>query len=264
LSNVFDFIGKKWDDIHNMSKDGFDNEKEILGAINGKKFVELNANLQTFIKDIFNFDVVCDDIISCEELGGINKPDIKVIFCGEIRHVSIKKGSGNSMHQEKLSDFIPFLNQKYSASIGIKNDVALFIWGDGTFDGSGNISSRLGATQFAVNYMEEIVELKVFFKEHKRELLKRFVIKGIKNGPSVDYIYYGTVEEGYWITAENAIDWLCEEEHEAKGVIAVGGLTFQAWNRNIKGIDRFENRRGQIQLKWGAIGKDIKNISENL
>lgn len=50
-----------------MGKDGFDNENKIIEAINGKRFIELNNNLQSFIKDIFSFNHVCDDIISCKK-----------------------------------------------------------------------------------------------------------------------------------------------------------------------------------------------------
>ena len=45
-----------------------------------------------------------------------------------------------------------------------------------------------------------------------------------------------------------------------KKPISIGVFTFQAWNRNIKGRLDMEDRRGQIQLKWGSIEQDLQNI----
>ena len=39
-------------------------------------------------------------------------------------------------------------------------------------------------------------------------------------------------------------------------------LSFQAWNRNLKGKRKAEKKRGVIQLKWGGLKKDIKKIAK--
>jgi len=55
------------------------------------------------------------------------------------------------------------------------------------------------------------------------------------------------------------VDWIAS--HNSKGAISIGKLTFQAWNRNINGGDKSEQKRGVIQLKWGSIKDDIKVIA---
>ncbi|MFB0923981.1 MAG: hypothetical protein QMB65_01655, partial [Vicingaceae bacterium] len=45
-----------------------------------------------------------------------------------------------------------------------------------------------------------------------------------------------------------------------KRPMSIGVLTFQAWNRNINGGNKSEKKRGQIQLKWGGLKEDIKQI----
>jgi hypothetical protein len=247
-----------------MSKEGFDNENEIIKAINGKRFVELNDNLQTFINDIFSFDQACDDILICKKEGGMNKSDIKIIFCGSNKTFSIKMGTGNSVHQENLEGFLLFLKNNYNLSSVVQDDIRFFVWGDGTLDGSGDIKNRLNVKEMQNKHPDKISRIQHFFNQHKRDLIKRFVITGVKSHSDAEYIYYGSAYKGFWASMGSVLDLLCNSKHRNRGALAIGKLTFQAWNRNINGGDKSENKRGVIQLKWGSVGEDIKKISEGL
>ena len=97
-----------------------------------------------------------------------------------------------------------------------------------------------------------------FFHIHKRDLIERFVIKGPKSNSSPDFMYYGTPNEGIIVKSEVILDWLSDDKNEKKGSpLPIGRLTFQAWNRNINGGTKSENKRGVIQLKWSSVGKDL-------
>lgn len=63
----------------NTKASGIDNEKNIVNAINNKKFNELNLNLQSFIKEIFP-EISSNDILIANSLGGIYKRDLEIIF----------------------------------------------------------------------------------------------------------------------------------------------------------------------------------------
>ena len=60
---------------------------------------------------------------------------------------------------------------------------------------------------------------------------------------------------------QNMKDTLHKPKMVIEEIASVGGLTFQAWNRNINGGDKSENKRGVVQLKWGNIGRDLLNVT---
>ena len=61
---------------------GFDNEKNLVSAMDGFKFKELNNNLKLFIKELFP-DIMDNDVIRVSPLGGIYKRDLEIIFNNE-------------------------------------------------------------------------------------------------------------------------------------------------------------------------------------
>ncbi len=238
-----------------MNYSGFDNEDRIIRALNNTEFRELNNNLQKLIESSFsNYS----GIIKCTKQAGQNKSDLKITMGSESHTYSIKKGTGNSIHQEPIEDFLEFLNI-YKINSQIKNSIRFFIWGDGSLNGSGKVQNRLSATQLKRQYPEKLLEIQTFFDSIKKSLIERFVITGAKSIISADYIYYGTIEEGVCCNSEKAVDWILN--NPSNGAINIGRLTFQAWNRNIKGDDKSEKKRGSIQLKWGTVKDDIKLIS---
>lgn len=245
-----------------MGKDGFDNEILLFDALDGKEFKDLNTNLQNMIEDMFG-EIPQDTIINAFKKGGVNKTDLVVKVNNQSFNISIKKGSGNSVHQEKVEEFIDFLKKEYNISENLANDIRFFIWGDGTFDGTGLVSNRLSASEFKNQYPDIIKNMKNFFHIHKRDLIERFVIKGPKSNSKPDFMYYGTPSEGIIVKSEDILKWLSDDKNEKiRSPIPIGRLTFQAWNRNINGGDRSEKKRGVIQLKWGSVGKDLIKIKK--
>lgn len=244
-----------------MSKEGFTNEEEIIRYLNNKKLGALNPNWQNLIKSIFP-NPKEEDIVFCSKKAGPNKSDIIIKIKNINKSISVKSGTGNSVHQEPVEEFITFLKQTYNISNQLADEIRFFIWGDGTLNGKGKIKDRLSAPEFSKKYPQIIKNISRFFKENKKDLIERFVITGSKSKSSPDYIYYGNYNKGVWKKAELVLSWLCNESNESNGAVPVGKLTFQAWNRNINGGSKSEKKRGVIQLKWGSIGKDLKEIFE--
>lgn len=245
-----------------MGKQGYINEDEMKDEIDGKKISQLNKNLSGFIIDIFGLhkkDKI-DGVLKCIKRGGQNKGDIEIFFKNQSKTVSIKMGSGNSVHQESIEDFIKYLNREFISKYDISDDLRFFVWGDGTLDGKGIVSNRIGALRFAKTHPDVIERIQKYFNNFKKDLIQRFVLNGKNNASAIDYIYYGNKDFGKWVEAEKLLNWLVYQKNESKGAISVGALTFQAWNRNIKGGDKSEHKRGVIQLKWGTMGYDILDI----
>ncbi|MDR0911986.1 MAG: hypothetical protein LBM96_05205 [Methanobrevibacter sp.] len=243
-----------------MSKDGFENEHQIVNYLNKRKFKDLNQNMTKLLNVMFKSKINNADTVYACKITGVEKSDICIKINDERHFVSVKKGSGNSIHQEKLEVFIDFLKKEYNLDKNTANSLRFYIWGDGTIDGTGEIKNRLNARELKKNYPKIIEDINNFFNEHKEELISRFLIKGTESVIEPDYIYYGTCEEGIGISINDTIEWLLKQPTSS---IGMSKLTFQAWNRNIKGGNKTENRRGVIQLKWGSIANDLNEIWEN-
>lgn len=244
-----------------MGVEGFANEEKIRIALNNRTFGDLNKNLQIFLTFCCERKISADTKIFCSKASGQSKSDLNVRV-GTIKTfgVSIKSGSGNSVHQEPVEDFLNYLSKKFSLSEKLKNDIRFFIWGDGTYDGSGRKRDRISAVELKRKYPETVDKIKSFVKSHKRELIIRFVIKGPKSYFEPDYLYYGNKNEGLWAKSEDVLEFLCKEENESKSTVPVGALTFQAWNRAISEGSKSEHKRGVIQLKWPSLQEDMKKL----
>jgi len=239
-----------------MSFSGFENEDRIIEALNGKAFESLTANVQELIKSSFSNYV---GVITAIKQAGLNKSDLKISIGNESHTYSIKKGTGNSIHQEPIEPFLEFLAQNYGIGEEMKNNLRLFIWGDGTLNGKGNVSDRLKVGEFKKQYPEVIILIQNFFNSIKEPLIKRFLIEGVQSNSSAEFVYYGTDQNGICCKSDKIVDWIAN--NPSNGAISIGKLTFQAWNRNINGGDKSEKKRGVIQLKWGSIKDDIQVIA---
>ena len=197
-----------------MGKDGFENEELIINAINNKKFSELNSNLQEVVKYIHNDNISSNTVIKAYKIAGQNKTDVNIEVKDKKYNLSIKKGTGNSIHQEKVEEFIDFLEDTYSIEESLIEDIKFFIWGDGTLDGTGSVSDRLKASELKSMFPDRVNNIREFFHLHKKDLIERFLIKGVKSDSSPDFMYYGNPEEGVIVKASDALDWLADDKNE--------------------------------------------------
>jgi len=244
---------------------GFINENELIEALDNKRFRNIDNKVKINLLDkICKHSLSDSDIIICRKPKQIDnvatKPDIEIIIRGISYHISIKKGSGNSVHQEPLEQFIKFCLNDIDLSRDDANKIRFFIWGDGTFNNSGKIYDRMSANDIKKKYPQVIDGIQDIFDKNKAKLIDRIVKQGAgKNNPPASHIFYGTKDKGIIRNIDSIIKYL---KYSTLKPLSVGGLTFQAWNRNLNGGTRSENKRGHIQLKWGKLEKDLTLIDE--
>jgi hypothetical protein len=240
-----------------MKNKGFKNERKLIKALNKKYFIDLNPNLQKLIHQSFQNH---DELIHCTLEAGQNKSDIQIKIANEKHTYSVKMGKGNSIHQEPIENFLDFLEKEHDLTSNIKENIQRFIWADGTVNGTGKIKARIKSKTFKKRNPKLIKEIQTYFDHIKTPLIRRFLIEGIKSDNSAEFIYYGTFKRGLVCKSTDVLDWVTT--HKARGVLHIGKLTFQAWNRNLKGKKKAEKKRGVIQLKWGSLKKDIYKIAK--
>lgn len=234
---------------------GFDNEKQIISTINSVPFKNLSTNLKNVLLKINNGKV--PKILSAKKYGGTDKADLSLSIDDKEYFISVKKGTGNSVHQEPIENFVAFLKTNFEDDISVFNDLRHFIWGDNTLNGKGDIENRISASKYKKNFPEKVKNIQNYFDRHKKELLERFLITGAISNKKADYLFYGDINNCFVVSDDDMINYAL---NNSKRPISIGVLTFQAWNRNINGGNKSEHKRGQIQLKWGNLKEDIKNI----
>lgn len=240
---------------------GFENEDEIIQYLNNRRIKDLNRNIKKFIVFMFK-SLDEEDVIYALPGKSGQKPDMIITINNNIKRVSIKKGTGNSVHQEKIEVFIEFLT-----SINIPNylinELIKFHWGDGTIDGTGD--KRISSLEYKKKFLKEIKEINKEF--NKEENLKQFIDRFIMRGKSIEYdtvdtVYYGNVTEGHWATREEIIEYTANNRFELDS-IHFGPLTYQIWNRCLNFNPNTENRRQVMQIKWGSLFNDLLSIERN-
>ena len=89
--------------------DGFINEKELREYINQNKYSAYNPNIKDFLSFIFPEHLNTSLPFIAEKIGGQAKPDLCIKHNGLKKYISVKKGSGNSVHQEPIEVFFPYI-----------------------------------------------------------------------------------------------------------------------------------------------------------
>ena len=228
---------------------GIKNEIEIVENLDSHTINELNLNLRGFVLDIFQTSSLIkeDEVVYAERTKDVkNKPDMIVKCADKKNNISIKIGSGNSIHQEPIYGFIKYIQDDLLATQEVVNSLLFFHWGDGTLDGTGPVSSRMKARDIIKEHPEKIASIQNFFNKNEDKLLERFLSTGVHHISHVDYLYHGNYLSADWHHIEEVYKNLKENPSNA---LSVGGLNFQTYGRSLGGQD--DARRNDIQLKWG-------------
>ena len=246
---------------------GNKNELKLVEEIDNKHFSQLNNNLKEFIRFIANdnnIDLSNNPILHANyESNTRLKQDLYINISNHTFSISLKMGSGNSVHQEKCEDFISYITKEFNASEDICNDFRFFLWADGTLDGTGpldkdeegNIKCRFSAKEFRERYPSKYERLQKFLDENKRPLIERFLFVGRHNS-KVDYVYHGNILDGYWLSTKDIIEINMKEVNANN--LHVGKLSLQSWNISRKGAT--EHKRGQLQVKYSHMKDDFYTL----
>lgn len=234
---------------------GFKNEINLVSALENKTWLQLNTNLKNFIFFLFP-QINSHDLIKCYNGKVGQKPDIIIEVNNRKKKVSIKKGSGNSVHQEDIDLFIDFLTS-LDISEETKIELLRYHWADGTIDGSGKI--RISSSEYKTNHKKEIkmINDELNKKETLTKLITRILFKGKSDFfEEADVVYYGNIDKGHWATKQEIIEYMIGRKFSLNS-IHFGPLTYQIWNRCLNFNPNTENRRKVMQVKWGSLEKDL-------
>ena len=123
---------------------GFDKEREVVASLNKKLFKDICPTYQKLIKDKIP-TVNPDEGVLCEKKEGRGvekKTDLIITVRNQKINLSVKCGSGNSVHQENIDEFIKYLDNVSPLNQAEKNSIYDFHWCDGTYDNKGSVLDR--------------------------------------------------------------------------------------------------------------------------
>lgn len=238
--------------------DGFVNEKVLREYINnGKFFNAYNNNIKAFLAFVFGQNLNANSPFKAERIAGQAKPDLMIKHNNVEKYISVKKGSGNSVHQEPIDLFFPYID----SLLGLEtlNNLKTFHYGDDTINDTGAI--RYSAKQCQSRYAQKVSALNTEFNKQDNlvEFLDRFLFVGNAETTAVDVVYHGGIDLGLWATKEEITSYI-QAQNVSKKAVHFGPLTYQAWGRNEKRTAKYPDRRYVMQIKWGSLAEDLKNI----
>lgn len=211
---------------------GLINEDDFRNYINSHKtFDSYNINIKYFLELLYKKDL-SGIKFECIKIGGSQKPDVKIICKFGEKNISIKKGSGNSVHQEKFEEFVSFLYDLNISERTIEN-LKLFHYGDDTIDDTGIV--RYSATECKYRYSNEIYAANIEFNQSANlyEIINRVLFVGnCSAGDEVDAIYYGSFDHGLWATRKEIENYFLTNHFDCE-TIHFASLTYQVWDGTI-------------------------------
>lgn len=241
--------------IMKCTNDGYNNEKEFVEYLNGKKIREVHPLFRELIDYLYP---------NCNEESKIKswrnryfqKIDIFIKIDGITKGISIKKGSRNSVHTEKINDFIYFLiENKVSKKAVI--EYLKYQYADGSINGKGKY--RKSIAEYKKENQEKIDYINKEFnrKDLVLKAIDKFVLCGNNSDHLIDAIVYGTINDFIWASKEDIKIIILSKIKNYSTAVHFGSLTCQSKNRCLNYNPFHEKDRFYIQIKWYNLFDEI-------
>lgn len=234
---------------------GKNNEYKFVEYLNGKSIEELNPMFYSLIKKLYPVELETARI-KCW-LNHLNqKSDIFIKINGIMRGISIKKGMKNSVHVERISDFVHFLIENKN-SREIVMEYLKYHYADGTINGTGE--KRLSAEEYKKSNQEIIDRINKELNNDQilSKAIERFIIKGNNSQYYIAAIICGEVDDFIWITREDIRNIILSKKDKYSTAIHFGTMICQPKNRCLNYNSSYEKERFCVQIKWYSLFDDI-------
>jgi len=242
---------------------GLDNEFEFVKYLNGKKISKLNPMFRDLIDKLYPYEKE-NSIIKCWRNHYKQKTDIFVKINGKIKGISIKKGMKNSMHVERISDFIHFLIEN-NVDREVVIEYLKYQYADGSTNGKG--TKRLPVDEYKKINQNKIDMINKSFNNEKliKKAIERFVIKGNNSKYYIDALICGEVNDFVWISKDDIVKVILSKKSNYSAGVHFGPLTCQPKNRNLINNPKYEKDRYCVQIKWYNLFDEIlENMNNNV
>lgn len=234
-------------------QDGYQNEFLFVLEFNNKKVKELNPLLREVIDDLFPNTNEENVIKSWRNHINNQKGDILVKINDQIRLISIKKGSRNSVHLENIEAFKILLKESGIKDKNIYN-YELFHYGVDKF----NYKKILTSSEFCKKNKRKIKKLNESLKKIDiNKIIDRFILRGNNSNYRVDGLIHGTPNDFLWINKKAVYEIIKNSLDKESSTVHIGSLYIQPLNRCINNNKKYAWCRDYVQIKWYSLYDDI-------
>lgn len=244
--------------VFNKEITGIENEIEFVKYLNNKKVYELNPIFRELIFKLYG-DIDVNSVVKCYKSTQPIKSDMFIVINSIKKGISIKKGVKNSVHVDRISDFIHFL-----ITNGVKKDVIIeylkYQYADGTTNGKG--SYRMSSKEYKSFYQDKIDLINKAFNNPSliKNAVKRFITMGHNSSYEIDALIYGVIEDFIWITKEDIYKVILSNKDIYSTGVHLGSLYCQPMDRCLNYNVKYESKRFCVQIKWYHLSDDIIKI----
>ena len=241
---------------------GLQNERDFVTLFHEKYFYELDENSKCFLKDLFENAIDNDERIVAWKNNGFQKADIFIKYKKNLRAISLKCGSNNSIHCEQAQEFKRFLKELnipyrvidcyMSYHFGYKKDET----------GHNDYSSTLSAEEYKSLYQEDIDLLNETINKTKIliEMVDRFLIRGRNANYDIDALISGTTNDYVWILKYDIYDLILSKKDVYYSSPHIGCLIMGPKKRNLDNkIDNIKDRY-KVSVRWNYLREDIETF----
>lgn len=229
--------------------------------LNNKKVKNLSNNLHNMMKILFGA-LDDEEIVHCELIDDIIKPDFVITYRGVKKYVSMKSGQAETIHQEFIKNFILFLRSK-NISIKTQQTILLYQYGDGTMDGTGE--KRLNYLDTRVALRNRIFEANIELNKDPYfvlEVIKRCLFVGnMENAIPIDAIYFGDYQYGVVATVRQITKHILLRRWDWMENLHIGPLQIRPHARYVDKKPLHPKFRERLDCYWANLSSDINYIS---
>jgi len=240
---------------------GYENEYEFVKYLNKKYIYELNPMFKELIEALYG-KLDDNEMITCWKNKLPQKSDIFIKIDGKIKGISLKKGIKNSIHVERITEFIHFLIEN---KIERKNIISYlkYHYADGTTNGKG--INRLSIEEYKKTHQQSIDDLnnQLNNKDLLNKAIDKFILKGNNSKYYIDAIVYGEVNDFIWILKQDIRNIILSKMNVYSTSVHFGPITCQPKNRCLNYNPKYEKERYCVQLKWYNLNDDIIEFMNN-
>ena len=170
---------------------GFELEREVINELNDKLFSDVSPIYKDLMQNI-GFNIKNNARISCQKNEGTlleKKRDLVIEAESRSVNISIKRGNGNSIHEENINEFVNFLDSYSELEESEKDLIYEFHWCDGTIDNTGKVEDRKYKKEYRKQNEVKYSQYMTVLNNYKEPIFYRAWI-GTINKP--DYLVHFT------------------------------------------------------------------------
>ena len=244
---------------------GLDFESAFVSALNGKRPSELNPNLERLVRTLFPA-ISPDSLLLAQKSDPRGKPDVTVFSEFGKAEISLKSCSGDLIHSSPNEKFTEYL-QSWGISQSSIDTLLLFLYRDGTRDGSGPIKWSYEETMYRLSPRIRDLNLELnSSKAFVQDCLDLCLFRGNHPElPSARYFYHGDLENGILVSRYQISVW-ARKILDMDFILNphVGPLHFRPYLQKTSSQGEKSDKLRWLRLKWVGMDANLNFISKKI